>query len=112
MNVLVVGAGAVGQVYAYHLQQAGARVAFLVKPKYLAACRAGFVLHPLRGKKSTVRFRADAMSEMADVRQDTWDQVWLCVPTDVAEDSEWLTSLAGAIGDATVVSLMPGMHVP
>ena len=36
MKVLIVGAGAVGQVYGRHLAAAGAEVCFYVKPKYRA----------------------------------------------------------------------------
>ena len=48
MRVLIVGAGAVGQVYGHHLQRGGAEVTFLVKPRYETDARAGFTLWRLR----------------------------------------------------------------
>ena len=48
-RVLLVGAGAVGQVFAKHLQAAGCEVGFLVKEAHAAEARAGFTLHAYRG---------------------------------------------------------------
>ena len=36
-TILIVGAGAVGQVYGFHLHQAGHRISFLVKPSHVEA---------------------------------------------------------------------------
>ena len=47
-TVLIVGAGAVGQVYAYHLHRGGADVHFLVKDKYRADLEKGLTLYALR----------------------------------------------------------------
>ena len=47
MRALIVGAGAVGQVFGHHLAKAGAEVSFLVKPKYVAECERGFMLYKL-----------------------------------------------------------------
>ena len=41
-KVLLLGAGAVGQVYGYHLAKAGAEVSFKVRPKYLEETRQGW----------------------------------------------------------------------
>ena len=41
LRVLLVGAGAVGQVYGYHLQKGGAQVAFFVRPKHRAEAEGG-----------------------------------------------------------------------
>ncbi|HIA02218.1 MAG TPA: hypothetical protein EYN66_09955, partial [Myxococcales bacterium] len=48
VKVLIIGAGAVGQIYGYFLQRAGAEVSFFVKDKYAEECRQGFPLHHLR----------------------------------------------------------------
>ena len=44
-RVCIVGAGAVGLVYAQFLRRAGAEVALLVKPEYADICGKGFTLH-------------------------------------------------------------------
>ena len=46
-KVLLLGAGAVGQVYAYHLALAGAEIGFKVRPKYVEETTAGFDLYEL-----------------------------------------------------------------
>ncbi len=56
-RVLVVGAGAVGQVYGLYLRRGGARVSFLVKPAHAAWCQRGFALHRLRLWLSTPMLR-------------------------------------------------------
>ena len=44
-RVLLVGAGAVGQVYGKYLQAAGCEISFLVKEKYADEARRGFTLY-------------------------------------------------------------------
>ncbi|HTJ46743.1 MAG TPA: 2-dehydropantoate 2-reductase N-terminal domain-containing protein, partial [Kofleriaceae bacterium] len=51
MRVLVVGAGAVGQVYARHAQQGGADVTFFVREKYRDEVARGLDLYPLNKRK-------------------------------------------------------------
>lgn len=114
MNVLIVGAGAVGQVYARHLKDGGARVAFLVKPRHEDEARGGFTLCHVRSKKrrETTRLVADeVLTSPEAVAKGAWDQVWLTIPTDALTD-DFLDGLLPAIGDATVVVLTPGMDVP
>jgi 2-dehydropantoate 2-reductase len=111
VNILLVGAGAVGQVYGHHLKIGGARVAFFVRPKAAEAVRAGMTLYPLKNRedRTPVTFRADAVyTDLAEVAAETWDQVWLCVPS-TACDEGWLASIAKAVGDAVIVALPPGM---
>lgn len=52
MNILIVGAGAVGQVYGYHFQQQGHQVTFLIKEKYQAELSEGMTLYHLNKDKS------------------------------------------------------------
>jgi 2-dehydropantoate 2-reductase len=111
VNILLVGAGAVGQVYGRHLQLGGARVAFFVRAGAAAACAAGMTLYPLKNRRdrTPVTFRADAVyTSLADVAAETWDQVWLCVPAN-ALDEGWLRSISEAVGAAVIVALPPGM---
>ena len=112
MRVLLVGAGAVGQVYGHALHCAGADVAFLVKPQYADACRAGLTLYPLRGRgtRTPIRFAGfDVLTSMDEVRAQHFEQVWVCVSSTAAR-AGLLDDLAGAIGDATLVSLQPGIQ--
>ena len=113
MRALVVGAGAVGQVYGHHLQRGGAEVWFLVKPKYAEECRAGFTVYPLNDRRRRAeprRFAADGVVTRDDeVAAEAWDQVYLTVSS-TALRGPWLPGLARAVGDATVISLQPGIE--
>ena len=122
MDVLVVGAGAVGQVYALCLQRGGARVSFLVRERHAAALREGTTLYPLhdRHRREAVTMRADAvLTTLEEVRAREWDQVFLCVPA-TAIDDDFMGPLATATRGATIVALPPGVaalacvgrHVP
>ncbi len=111
MRCLLVGAGAVGQVYGYHLQRGGADVAFLVKPKHAEATRRGFVLYPLKKKRvrEPVHFTGfDVLTDVAEVGEQSWDCVILCVSSTALRAGDWLAELAAVIGDATLVTLQPG----
>lgn len=111
MNVLMVGAGAVGQVYGYHLVQGGATLTFLVKPKYADDLRAGLTLYPLnrRDRTKPVLFRDySVITSEADAGLSTYDQVWISISS-TALRSGWLPQLAPHLGDAAVVSLQPGI---
>jgi ketopantoate reductase len=112
-RALVVGAGAVGQVYGLHLARGGAEVAFLVKPRYAAAAREGFTLYALndrRGRTTPVRFGGyEVLTGDDEVARSRWDQVYVTVSS-TALRGPWLPGLAAAAGDATVVSLQPGIE--
>ncbi len=112
MKVLLIGAGAVGQVYGRHLQLGGADVSFFVREKYAEACRAGLTMYKLTSKKKRdpVRFEGFGVLTTADeVRAQTWDQVWLCISS-TALRGAWFDELAGAIGQATLITLQPGLE--
>ena len=55
MKVLVVGAGAVGQVYGWHLKRGGVDLTFYVKEKYRAEVEAGLTVYPLNEGQKTAR---------------------------------------------------------
>lgn len=113
MNVLIVGAGAVGQVYGRHLALGGAHVYYFVREKYAAECRRGFTFYPLDRRKpraAPVRMSVapgDILTRLDEVEAITFDQVYLCVASHQLR-GPWLGELAAVIGDATVVSLQPG----
>lgn len=113
MDVLLVGAGAVGQVYGRHLSRGGARVAFLVKEKHAEAARRGFTMYRLRSRRrrEPERFEADRiLSSAEEAHASRWDQVWLCTSS-TALEGDWLGHLLGGIPDASVVTLQPGPTV-
>ena len=110
MRVLIVGAGAVGQVYGLALQRGGAEVAFYVKPQHAEEARAGFALYRLNRGKSPEPIRFDGfgvLTSIPEVRAQPWDQVWLAVSTPALRGS-WFDEIAAATGNATVVCLQPG----
>ncbi|MFN7144443.1 MAG: ketopantoate reductase family protein [Myxococcota bacterium] len=108
IRALIVGAGAVGQVYGLALQRAGVDVSVFVKPKYAAKARAGFLLHALNRPAGPVRLDGVGVLTTADeVRAQRWDQVWLAVSS-TAIEGPWLEDILAATGDATVVCLQPG----
>jgi 2-dehydropantoate 2-reductase len=107
---LVVGAGAVGQVYARHLQKGGAHLTFYVRPKRVPLMGGGLVLHPLNEQRPARLSGYDVVSSAAEVAAAApFDSVWLTVPSDALR-GDWLDALLGAIGEAVVVSLQPGLE--
>ena len=111
-NVLVIGAGAVGQVYARHLIDGGAKVSFLVRPAHAGEHAEGFTVYPLRskGRFDAVRFEAEILTSLDDVAARAWDQVWVCVPT-TALVKPWIDDVVRATGDATLVLFLAGIGV-
>jgi 2-dehydropantoate 2-reductase len=112
VEVLVVGAGAVGVSYAHVFARAGARVSFFVRAPRVEQTRAGLALHELttRGRVTTHELRPhEVLSTASEVSARRFDQVWLTVPS-TALDGEWLPALCDAAGDATVVALQPGLR--
>ncbi len=115
MRVLLIGAGAVGQVYGYHFQQGGAEVAFVVRPKYEAQVRQGFDLYPLnrkRPREAPVRFDGfGVFSDQAEaLANGPWDAVVLCLSSTALRKGTWLAELAAGLGDATLLTLTPGIE--
>lgn len=108
MKILIVGAGAVGQVYGLHLQKAGHDISFFVKEKYAAEVRNGLVMHHLsrRGGGAVTLRNVGVVTDAAAVAGTRWDQVWLALPSDALR-SELANSVLRAVGDATVVCLQP-----
>ncbi len=110
MRVLIIGAGAVGQVYGWHLQRGGAEVTYLVKEKYRAAAEAGYTLFPLNGWGAPKRERFEGFSVVStpdEVAARPFDQVWITISS-TALRGDWRVPTLDAIGDATVVSFCPG----
>lgn len=109
-HILMIGAGAVGQVYAYHLAQAGYHVHFLLKVKYLQHAQQGFVLYNLRQDKqrqqAIVFKNVHCHSAWQSVTNVQFSQVWLCVSSSALAAMD-LAPMKAAIGEALVVVLQP-----
>jgi len=110
MRILIVGAGAVGQVYGRALAAGGAEVSFLVKERHAEEARRGFTLWSLSRWRAPARQRFEGFGVMTgaeEARSSRWDQVWLAVSA-TAVAGGWLDELVDSTGDATVVCLQPG----
>lgn len=111
MKILIVGAGAVGRVYGWHLRAAGHDVVFFVKEKYRDEVASGLVLHRL-GYGGTRRQdwpQVGVVCDVAAVAAQRWDQVWLALASDALRGNLAAQVLAAA-GDATVVCLQPDLE--
>jgi ketopantoate reductase len=120
LQVLVVGAGSVGQVYGYHLARSGAAVTFYVRARYRDEVTRGFTLSRLPrlragwGRNATLRCGEPArrldgfavVSSAAEVARRRFDLVFLAIPSSGMTPG-WLAELVVAIGDAAMVSLTP-----
>lgn len=111
-KVLIIGAGAVGSVYGYHLSKGGAKVTFYVKRKYADALAEGIVLYPLKGPEAgqTIRFTAfDVVTPVTDLTGRSFDQVWICVSSP-ALMTGWLDDLLPYVGEATILYMQAGLE--
>src|ERR1700730_652535 len=105
MKVLLVGAGAIGQVIGHHLSVGGAQVSVLLRADGQASVHP-FRLHRLRrGRRPlTATWRPHESVRGLDALPDaSWDAVLLCVPSDSLRHG-WLPDLAERVGRATIVS--------
>lgn len=118
LRVLVVGGGAVGQVYAHHLQRGGATVSFFVRKKHRAQTEGDLHLYRMtsrRGREHHVWRAHEVLVDPHEAAARGFDQIWLCISTAaleraLAEESPLRTLLATTTG-ATVVSMGPGLHL-
>ncbi|MBP8809108.1 MAG: hypothetical protein KBG48_33975 [Kofleriaceae bacterium] len=110
LRALVVGAGAVGQVYGHYLARGGADVTMFVRDKYRAEATAGYDLYHLRTRGVRAeRFAGFAVATtMAEVAAAAPALVVVTVDA-TALDGPWLRELVAATGDATVLALQPGL---
>ncbi|MDX5299660.1 MAG: 2-dehydropantoate 2-reductase [Gammaproteobacteria bacterium] len=111
-QILIIGAGAVGQVYGYYLAKGGAKVQFHVREKYRDGLTQGCVLHQLsmiRKPVSRVWRNYTLSSTLAELKTQRWDQVWLAVPSTALRESS-LMDVLRETGDALVVMLQPDIN--
>ncbi|MGH8493212.1 MAG: ketopantoate reductase family protein [Moraxellaceae bacterium] len=109
MRILLVGAGAVGQVYGRFMAAAGHEVSFFVKPAHVSALASGMPLHRLghMRKHSEVWTGYTLVTELDAVEAQIWDQIWLCTSSDALR-TPLMRALLARVGQATLVCLQPG----
>ena len=112
MNALILGAGALGQPFGYHLKEGGCDLAYSVRPKYREECEEGFTLHRYRifGSPRRHDFQDfDLYTSYGPLSEVDWDQVWLCVSSPAIRGG-WLPEFLEAVGETTLVSIQPGLE--
>lgn len=117
-QVLLVGAGAVGQIYSYYLAKAGADVTFFAKPQHADAARGGFWLYRIPGfrlsgkgeLRAPIRVEAcQVLTRLDEVAAKRWDLIFLCVSSPALR-SGWFPEFARAVGsEATFVLFQLGL---
>jgi 2-dehydropantoate 2-reductase len=111
MRALIVGAGAVGQVYGHVLRRSGVEVGFLVREKYAEECGRGFTLFPLNGRKRPPErlegHRVVTGASPSDWQG--WDTIYVTVSSAALRSGRWIAEMGAHSGDATIVSLQPGL---
>lgn len=109
-RIVVVGAGAVGAVYAHHLALGGGEVSFYARPARREALAAGVVLDHVRllGARRRARFvPARVVTSPGELSALGPDELWLATDSEALE-GEWLGPVLRAAPRATVVCLPPG----
>ncbi|MFI6179856.1 ketopantoate reductase family protein [Nonomuraea sp. NPDC051191] len=101
-KVLIVGAGALGQVFGAWLAAAGARVSYLVRPGREGW--EGASLYRLRWGRAPVGERIVPYEVSSEPPRERWDMVWLCVDSPALR-GEWTSALREVTGTATVVTI-------
>jgi len=112
MNILIVGAGAVGLTYGLAFRKGGANVSFLVKPAHMGALQNGVTMlrHNLLlpGLSEEQFADYDLYDDVARAPLSRFDQIWVTVASDALSD-DWLGVLAdGMRDDAALIGLQPG----
>jgi 2-dehydropantoate 2-reductase len=88
-------------------------VSFLARSSQFDRLRAGLTLYPLNRRQARSRpLHFDAYHVIVDpreIRARAWDQIYLCVPSTALRE-ELLVPLSAAIGEATLVTIQPGLE--
>lgn len=119
MDLLIVGAGAVGATYGYIASRlgpaGGARVTYLIKPKHRADLEKGIQLYWWRrGRKSdSILFdRYNLIDDTNELRTKKFDAVLITLPSDKFRADGWLERFLADFGagspDGRIWSLQPG----
>jgi 2-dehydropantoate 2-reductase len=109
MQILIIGAGAVGSVYGYFASLADHDVSYLIKPKYRASLEGGMTLYHWKGRRAeTVTFRDYQLFDSVEsLRAKTFDAVLVTLPSDKLKEGDWFARLLPNIGEAKIWSLQP-----
>ena len=117
-RILMLGAGAVGMTYGYHLEQGGASVTYFVKPKYRESVLKPTHLYPLNdGALGTCRAAeyapSRAISSLEELTVSDYDQVWLSISSTAlrSESVEAFLKKLSSDGEhpPLLISLLPGI---
>jgi hypothetical protein len=116
MKVLIVGCGAIGQVFGYHLEQAGVEVGFFELPekgkRLNEELRNGGInlfqiSHSHRRSPIAQRLeKCQIMIEVEACKNFKPDQIWLTIPSQVYY-SEWFRDFLGEVASERVVCFAP-----
>lgn len=111
-KILLVGAGAVGQVYGKYLAEAGNDVSFLIKEKYAEEMAKGVILYNInRDKqcKNPLRFsQYQTVTSWSAAAEQSWDMIVLCISSTALQDGLDFEGLKHALKSGTLVMLQPG----
>jgi ketopantoate reductase len=114
MNVLVVGAGATGQVLGLFLQRGGARLSFYVRPKYADEVRAGLSVTGRGGPfdHEELPLHPEAvLTTPAEAAGQRYDAVFVCLSSTGLRAGRWLADLTATLGPTVpFVFLSPGIE--
>ena len=112
MRVLLVGAGAVGQVYGWHFSKGGADVAFLVRSRHRETLLAGLPLYPhphQKHREPIVWSDFDVVTTDDEAAAWNPDVVVLCTPSNALREP-WLPALVQTLSvNATWLCLAAGL---
>jgi Ketopantoate reductase PanE/ApbA len=111
-NILLVGAGAVGQVYGKYLADAGNNVSFIIKEKYAEEMKKGVILYNInhdKQRKNPQHFsRYQIITSWSTAAEQAWDIVILCISSTALHNGLNFKDLQFALKEATLVVLQPG----
>jgi 2-dehydropantoate 2-reductase len=109
MQILIIGAGAVGSVYGYFASLAGHQISYLIKPKYRASLGGGMTLYHWKGRNAeSVNFQEyQLFDSIESLRSKSFDAVLITLPSDKLKEGDWFARLLPNIGDAKIWSLQP-----
>lgn len=113
-NILILGAGAVGLVYGKHFSDAGHKVTFFIKEKYLETMSKGSVLYHMNTDKSLkkpIRFtQYNLVSSFDEVQLQQWDQIYLCFSSTALQSFDFTGFKQVLTGKPTIVMLQPSVE--
>ncbi len=108
-NILLIGAGAVGQCYGFHLARAGHHITYVVRPQYVDALSSGLDVRCLSGSaRGRHHFHSFGVETAETLSRVGWDFVFICVSSTALRRSR-IPELCAELLGATIVVLQPGL---